>query len=72
MKLFLKYIAPVLAIVWLAEIHPLGAVVAIILCGVRSAFKGHLFGRVFAHFIYDVMKATTLGLARLVFRRGRN
>jgi hypothetical protein len=72
MKFFLKYVAPIFAIVWLAEIHPLGAVVAIILCGVRSAFKGHLFGRLFAHALYDLLKAVTLGLTRLFFRRGRN
>jgi hypothetical protein len=72
MKFFLKFIAPILAIVWLAQIHPLGAVVAILLCVIRCAFKSRLFGRLFAHAFYDLLKAGTLGLARLVFRRGRN
>ena len=69
MKLFLKYIAPGLAIVWLAKIHPLGAVVAICLCIVRCIFKSQVFTHVFSHFIYDMMKNASLGLLRLVFRR---
>jgi hypothetical protein len=69
MKFFLKFIAPILAIGWLAQIHPLGAVVAILLCVIRCAFKSHLFGRLFAHALYDLLKAGTLGLARLAFRR---
>jgi hypothetical protein len=72
MKFFLKFIAPVLAIMWLARIHPLGAIVAILLCLIRCAFKSRLFGRLFAHALYDLLKAGTLGLTRLVFRRGRN
>jgi len=69
MKFFLRFVAPVLAILWLAQVHPLGAVVAVCLCIVRCAFKSRVFTHVFSHFIYDVMKNVTLGLLRLVFRR---
>ena len=55
MKFFLKFIAPVLAIMWLAQIHPLGAVVAILLCLIRCSFKSRLFGRLFAHALYDLL-----------------
>lgn len=69
MKFFFRFVAPVLAILWLAQVHPLGAVVAVVLCLIRCAFKSHLFGRLFAHFTYDLMKATALGLMRIVFNR---
>jgi hypothetical protein len=72
MNFFLKYIAPILAILWLAKAHPLGAVVAILLCVIRCAFKSRVFTHVFSHFIYDLLKGATLGLVRLVFRRGRS
>ena len=71
MKFFLRYIAPILAILWLSHVSPLGAVVAIVICLIRYVFKSHLFGRLFSHFIYDLMKATTLGLLRRVFHRRR-
>lgn len=69
MKFFLKYVAPVLAILWLAQVHPLGAVVAILLCALRGAFKSRVFSHLFAHFVYDVLKGLTVGMARLFFRR---
>ena len=72
MKFFLKYLAPILLIAWLARVHPLGAMVAVVLCFIRCAFKNRVFTHIFSHFIYDVMKGTTLGLFRLLFRRGRN
>jgi hypothetical protein len=72
MKFFLKYIAPVFAILWLAKAHSLGAVLAILLCVIRCAFKSRVFTHVFSHFIYDVMKGTMLGLLKLAFRRNRN
>jgi hypothetical protein len=72
MKFFLKYIAPVLAILWLANVHPLGAMVAIGVCVLRCAFKSRVFSHMFAHFVYDVLKVITLGGARLVFKRRRS
>ena len=69
MTFFLRFIAPVLVILWLAKVHPLGAALAIVLCVIRCAFKSRVFTHVFSHFIYDVMKSVTLGLLRLVFRR---
>ena len=71
MKFFLKYIAPILAILWLAKVHPLGAIVVILLCVIRCAFKSHVLSTMFAHFVYDVLKSITLGVARLVFKRRR-
>ena len=32
MKWFLKYLAPILLIAWLARVHPLRAIVAVVLC----------------------------------------
>jgi hypothetical protein len=71
MKFVLKYVAPVLAILWLAQVSPLGAVVAILLCVIRCAFKSHVLSTMFAHFVYDVLKSITMGVARLIFRRRR-
>ena len=71
MKFFLKYLLPVLAILWLANVHPLGAVLAIVLCVIRCAFKSRLLSRLFAHAVYDILKATALGAARLILRRRR-
>ena len=71
MKFFFRFVAPVLVILWLAQVHPLGAVVAILLCLIRCAFKSHLFGRLFAHFVYDVLKGSAAAVARLVFGRRR-
>jgi len=71
MKFFFQYVAPILAILWLAQVHLLGAVVAILLCAIRCAFKSRLFGRLFAHFIYDVLKGSAVAVARLVFGRRR-
>ncbi len=48
MKFLLRHILPVLAIVWLARVHPLGAVVAVLLCVVRCAFKSGMFSHLFA------------------------
>jgi len=70
-KFFLKYVIPVLAILWLAKVHPLGAIVTILLCVIRCAFKSHVLSTMFAHFLYDVLKGITFGVARLVFRRRR-
>lgn len=71
MKFFLKYIAPILAVLWLARVHPLGAVVLLLLCVIRCAFKSRILSHMFAHFAYDILKATTLGLARLICTRWR-
>ena len=71
MKFFLKYVAPILAILWLAKVHPLGAMVATFVCVLRCAFKSRVFSHMFAHFLYDVLKGTILGMARLIFRRRR-
>lgn len=71
MKFFLKYVAPFLAILWLAKVHPLGAVVAIGVCLIRCAFKSRVLSHMFAHFAYDILKGITMGVARLIFRRGR-
>lgn len=69
MRFFFQFVAPILAILWLAQIHPLGAVVAILLCLIRCAFKSHLFGRLFAHFIYDILRGSAMAITRLVFDR---
>ena len=71
MKFFLRFIAPLLAILWLANTHPLGAVLAVVLCVIRCAFKSRLLSRLLAHAVYDILKATALGLARLIFRQRR-
>ena len=71
MKFFLRFVAPVLAILWLANVHPLGAALAILLCVIRCAFKSRTFSHIFANLIYDILKSMTTALARLVFRRGR-
>lgn len=71
MKFALKYLVPVLAILWLAKVHPLGAIVAILLCVIRCAFKSHVFSTMFAHFLYDILKGIALRATRLVFRRKR-
>jgi hypothetical protein len=70
-KFFLKFIVPVLAILWLAKIHPLGAVVAILLCFMRCAFKSRLFVNILGHFIYDVLKYITFFVFKLVFVAGK-
>ena len=69
MRFFLKYLAPILAILWLAQVHPLGAMVAIVVCVLRCAFQSRVFAHLFAHFVYDVLKGLTVGIARLFFRR---
>jgi hypothetical protein len=71
MRFVLKYVAPVLAILWLAKVHPLGALVAVAVCVLRCAFKSRVFSHMFAHFVYDILKGITLGVARFIFRRGR-
>lgn len=68
MKFVLKYVVPVLVLLWLAKVHPFGAVVAILLCVIRCAFKSHVLSTMFAHFLYDILKGITLGVARLIFR----
>jgi hypothetical protein len=70
-KFFLKYLLPVLAMLWLVRVHPLGAAVAVLLCIIRCAFKSHLLSRLFAHAVYDILKATALAATRLIFRRRR-
>jgi hypothetical protein len=70
-KFLLKYVVPVLAILWLAKVHPLGALLAILLCVIRCAFKSHVLSTMFAHFLYDVLKGIALGVVRPVFRRRR-
>lgn len=72
MKFFLKYILPVLAIVWLARVHPLGAVVAVLLCVIRCAFKSHVFSHLFAMLIHDVLLLVLRGMWRSVFCRRRS
>jgi hypothetical protein len=72
MKFLLKYVLPVLAIVWLAKVHPLGAVVAVLLCVVRCAFKSGVFSHLFALFVHDVIVAILRGFWRLVFLRRRS
>lgn len=69
MKFFLKYLLPVLAVLWLMNEHPLGAAVAILLCVIRCAFKSRVLSHLFAHFVYDIMKCITMGIARFVFGR---
>jgi hypothetical protein len=69
MRFFFRFVVPVLAILWLAQVSPLGAVVAILLCVIRCAFKSHVLSTMFAHFLYDILKGIALGVARLVFRR---
>lgn len=71
MKFFLRFVVPVLAIVWLAQVHPLGAVVAVLLCIIRTAFKSRLFSRIVAHAVYDVLKGTVAAAVRLFFGRRR-
>jgi hypothetical protein len=72
MKFFFQYVAPVLAILWLAQAHPIGALVAIVLCLIRCAFKSRILSHMFAHFIYDVLKVLTLGVARILFHCRRD
>ena len=67
MKFFLLFVAPVLAILWLAQVHPLGAVLAILLCIIRCAFKSRVFSHIFAHAVYDILKDTAAGVVRLAF-----
>lgn len=71
MKFFFQYVAPVLAILWLAQTHPLGACLAILLCVIRCAFKSRVLSHMFAHFLYDILKGATLGVARILFHRRR-
>jgi hypothetical protein len=71
MRFFLRFVAPTLAILWLAQIHPWGAVVAILLCLIRTAFKSRVFSHIFAHLVYDILKGTAAGVARLVSGRWR-
>ena len=72
MKFLLKYLLPVLAIAWLARVHPLGAVVAVLLCVVRCAFKSGVCSHLFALFVHDVIMAILRGFWRLVFLRRRS
>lgn len=72
MKFFFQYAAPLLAILWLAHAHPIGAFVAIVLCLIRCAFKSRIFSHMFAHFVYDIVKVVTLGITRILFRRRRD
>jgi len=71
MKFFLRFVAPVLAILWLANVHPLGALLAVVLCVIRCAFKSRLLSRLFAHALYDALKTTVAGTARLLLGRRR-
>lgn len=69
MKLFLKYAAPVFAILWLAKVHPLGAVVAVLLCLVRCAFRSQVFSHLFALFIHDIVLTVLKWMWSLLFSR---
>jgi hypothetical protein len=69
MKFLLKYVAPVVAILWLANVRPLAAVVAVLLCIIRCAFKSGLVSHLFALFVHGVIAAFLRGLWRLVFSR---
>lgn len=69
MKFLLKYVAPVVAVLWLANVRPLAAAVAILVCIIRCAFKSGLVSHLFALFVHDVMAALLKGLWRLVFSR---
>lgn len=69
MRFFLKYVAPLLALVWLANVHPLGAVVAVMLCLVRCAFRSRMFSHLVALFLHDCLLALLKGMWRLVFSR---
>jgi hypothetical protein len=69
MKFFFKYVAPVLAILWLAQVHPLGACLAILLCVIRCAFKSRVLSHLFAMFVHDVLLVLVKGVGRLVFPR---
>jgi hypothetical protein len=71
MKFFLRFIAPILAILWLSRVSPLGAAVAVLLCVVRCCFKSRVFSHLFAHLVYDILKGTAAGASRLVFGRRR-
>jgi hypothetical protein len=71
-KFLMKCVFPVLAVLWLARVHPLGAVVMVLICIIRYSFKSHVFSHLFSHFIYDVLKFSALGFARLFSRRRRN
>jgi hypothetical protein len=71
MKFFFRFIAPVLAILWLAKVHPLGACLAILLCVIRCAFKSRVFSHVFSHVLYDALKGITIGVVRFILRGGR-
>ncbi len=67
MRFFLRYVAPVLAILWLVQVRPWAAAVAVLLCVIRSAFKSHVFSTMFAHLLYDILKSC----AGLIFGRVR-
>ena len=69
MKFFFRFVAPVLAILWLANVHPLGALLAGVLCVIRCAFKSRLLPGQFAHALYDTLKTTVPGTARLLLCR---
>ena len=71
MRFFLRFVAPILAILWLSQVHPLGAVVAVLLCIIRTAFKSRVFSRLFTHLLYDILKGTVAAVVRLVFGRRR-
>lgn len=72
MKLFLKYAAPVFAVLWLANVHPLGAVVAVLLCLVRCAFRSQVFSHLFALFVHDIVLTVLRGMRCLFFSRRRS
>lgn len=71
MKFFLRFIAPILAILWLAQVHSFGAIVAIVLCLIRCAFKSHIISTIFAHIFYDLLKGFASSISRLVFGQRR-
>ena len=71
MRFFLKYLLPVLTMVWLVRVHPLGAVVAVLLCIIRCAFRSHLLSHLFAMFVHDVILVLLRWAWRLVFSGGR-
>jgi hypothetical protein len=69
MRFFLTFIAPILAFLWLAKVHPFGALVMIILYVTRCAFKNRVLTHIFSHFVYDLLKGFVLGLLRRTFGR---
>ncbi len=72
MKFFLRFVAPILAILWLSRVSPLGAIVAVLLCVVRCCFSSRVFSHIFAHLVYDMLKRIVAGVAQLSSGRRRH